>query len=153
MGSLTNATPRRISSVSQPFERLSHQEKQKNFQYIHCYLIEGEIIRPEYVSFIGAAQKRAESQNITQLFRMLEPMAAVDPSVMQIFNPQGIARYGSEIFDVPTEVTRSEEEITEILEAQKQQADQAAQAQNAQAIAGAAKDGADALATAQGVSL
>ena len=115
--------------------------------------LEGEMIRPEYISVIGAAQKRAESQNITQMLRVLEPFAAADPSIMQIFDPQGMSRYLSETFNVPTQVTRSEEEIAEIMDAQRQQQDSAAQAQQAQALASAAKDGADALATSQGVAI
>ena len=115
--------------------------------------LEGQNIRPEYISFIGAAQKRAESQNITQMLRVLEPFAAADPNIMQIFDPQGMARYLSERFDVPTEVTRSEEEIAELIDQKRQREDQMAQAQQAQAMASAAKDGADALATSQGVQI
>ena len=72
---------------------------------------------------------------------------------MHIFDIKGLARYGSEIFDVPTEVTKSEEQIVEEEQQQAEQEAQLAQAQQAQALASAAKDGADAFATAQGVQV
>jgi hypothetical protein len=91
----------------------------------------GGMVDIEYVSPLNKAQRAEEGVAIMRTLESITPIAQIDPSVMMVFDPEGIARELAEINGVPAKIIRSPEQI-------KQLKDQQAQAQQAQNLLQAA---------------
>ena len=115
--------------------------------------LEGEDIRPEYVSFIGSAQRQAESQNLSKALTSLAPFIQAKPEILDIFNEEGIAQHTIDVFNVPIETTNSPEQIAAIRQQRQDQENALAQAQIAETTASAAEKGSKAISNIQGAGL
>lgn len=85
----------------------------------------GGVIEVEYVSPLNRAQRAEEGIAIMRTLEAVTPLSQVDPSVLDVFDPEAIARELADINGVPAKVMRTPDQIA----AMKQQQAQAAQAQ------------------------
>ncbi|MCX4154988.1 MULTISPECIES: portal protein [Paraburkholderia] len=108
----------------------------------------GGSFKIEYQSPLNQAQRAGVGVSILQTIQSIAPLAQIDPTVMQIFDLDKAARLIAEVGGVPESVIRTDEELVKL----KEQAATAAQAQQllaaAPVAASAAKDFAQAQATA-----
>lgn len=105
-------------------------------------------IEVEYVGPLNRAQKAEQGVAILRTIEGVAPLAQIDPSIMEIFDAEGIARELADINGMPAKVLRTKEEMAQI-KANKNQEMQAQQLlQAAPVLSGAAKD----LAAAQAMS-
>lgn len=103
-----------------------------------------------YDSPMSRMQRAEELVGVQRTMELLAPFAQMDPSVLDVFDKDELARLTAEVSGVPTPVLRSPDAVAEI-RAQRAQAEaDAAMAQAAQPIAGAMKDAAQAQALLQG---
>jgi hypothetical protein len=91
----------------------------------------GGMVEIQYQSPLTKAQRAEEGVAILRTLESITPLAQIDASVMQIFDPEAIVRELASINGVPARVLRTPEMIAGM----KQQADQAAQAQQLLAAA------------------
>lgn len=108
----------------------------------------GGIVEVEYVSPLNKAQRADEGVAILRTLESLAPLAQIDPSVMNVFDPHAVARELADINGVPVKVLRTQEQLDEMAEQQAQQQQAAALLQAAPVVSGAAKDMAQAQALA-----
>lgn len=108
----------------------------------------GGIVEVEYVSPLNRAQRADEGVAILRTLESLAPLAQIDPSVMNVFDPHAVARELADINGVPSKVMRTQEQLDEMAEQQSQQQQAAALLQAAPVVSGAAKDMAQAQALA-----
>ena len=100
----------------------------------------GGLVEIEYVSPLNRAQRAEEGVAIMRTLESVTPLAQIDPSVLDVFDPQAIARELADINGVPAKVIRSEEQL-DAIKAQKAQAQQAqALLQAAPVASGVVKD-------------
>ena len=99
----------------------------------------------EYVSPLAKAQKQSEVQGIVRMIEMMQPLAGIDPSVIDHLDADGLAKHVIKVLGMPASVVRGEREIQTIREEREaQQAQQQEMAQAAQ-MAQAAGQAAPAL--------
>lgn len=102
----------------------------------------------EYTSELSRAQRAGEGVGILRTIEALAPLAQLDPGVLDVLDPDEMARTLAEINGVPPRAIRSREDV-EALKDQRAQMQQAQQALAAAPVAaGAAKDLAQAQAMA-----
>lgn len=65
----------------------------------------------DYVSPLNRAQRADEGVAILRTLESITPLAQIDPSVMQVFDPQAVARELAEINGVPQKVLRTPEQL------------------------------------------
>lgn len=104
--------------------------------------------KAEYQSPINQLQKAGAGKAILQTFQAIVPLAQVDPSVMDVFDITAAARIVAESNGYPAKALHTEEEVTESMEAQAEQAQAQQLLAAVPAAASAAKDLAQAQATA-----
>lgn len=103
-----------------------------------------------YESPMSRMQRAEELVGVQRTMELLAPFAQMDPTVLDVFDKDELARLTAEVSGVPTPVLRSPDAVAEI-RAQRAQAEaEAAMVQSAQPIAGAMKDAAQAQALLQG---
>jgi hypothetical protein len=86
----------------------------------------GGLVDVEYVSPLNRAQRAEEGVAIMNTLQAIAPLAQIDPTVMDVFDPGEIARELADINGVPQKMMRSREQV----DAMKNQAAQASQAQS-----------------------
>ena len=101
-------------------------------------ILEEEDYEVEYVSPLSRAMKSEEGVGILRTLEMVQPIAAVDPSVMDNFNFDEITRVLADVNGVPQRILNTEDVIEETRGARAQQA----QMQQALAAAPQAADAA-----------
>jgi hypothetical protein len=95
-------------------------------------------------------QRAEELVGVQRTMELLAPFAQMDPTVLDVFDKDQLARLTAEVSGVPTPILRSPDAVAEI-RAQRAQAEaDAAMVQAAQPIAGAMKDAAQASQILQG---
>jgi hypothetical protein len=99
-----------------------------------------------YDSPMSRMQRAEELVGVQRTMELLAPFAQIDPSVLDIFDRDELARLTAEVSGVPTPVLRSPEALRGIREQRAAQEQQAMLAQAAQPLAGAIKDVAQAQA-------
>lgn len=102
-------------------------------------------IEIEYVSPLNKAQRADEGVAILRTLEAVTPLAQINPSVMEVFDPEAIARELADIYGVPVRVLRTPEQMQAIA----QQKMQMAQMQQLLAAAPVAASSAKDLAQAQ----
>lgn len=103
-----------------------------------------------YDSPMSRMQRAEELVGVQRTMELLAPFAQMDPTVLDVFDKDELARLTAEVSGVPTPVLRSPDAVAEI-RAQRAQAEaDAAMVQSAQPIAGAIKDAAQAQSLLQG---
>jgi len=108
-------------------------------------LNENDFISIEYVSAIARAQKSDEANSVLQSIDVLTPLVQVDPSIMDNFDLDAIARRTQQWFGTPEVLYSDPEEMEALRQGRAQQAAQEQQQQSALSDAQVAKD----MATAQ----
>jgi hypothetical protein len=92
----------------------------------------------EYVSPLSRAMKSEEGVGILRTLEMVQPIAAVDPSVMDNFDFDEITRVLADVNGVPQRILKPAEEIYEQRQSRAQQEQLQAALQNAPQAADAA---------------
>lgn len=103
-----------------------------------------------YDSPMSRMQRAEELVGVQRTMELLAPFAQIDPSVLDIFDRDELARLTSEVSGVPTTVLRSAEAVSQIRQQRAEQEQMAMAVQAAQPIAGAMKDAAQANQLLQG---
>ena len=96
----------------------------------------------EYVSPLSRAQRSEELLGIQRTVELVSPLAAADPSVMDIFESDEIARISAEITGAPLSILKSKEDLAALRKAQGEQAVEDQQIEQAAPVAAALKDAA-----------
>lgn len=107
-------------------------------------------LRVEYVSPMARQQKAGEAMSLLRTFEAVAPFIQVDPEVADNFDGDEAARVAANAFGLPPRVLRDPKEVDARREARRQQQLAAALAEAAPKVAGAAKQGAEAMNVAQG---
>lgn len=103
-----------------------------------------------YDSPMSRMQRAEELVGVQRTMELLAPFAQINPDVLDVFDPDKLARLTAEVSGVPTPVMRSPEALRQLREGRAQAAQQAQMIEAAQPIAGAMKDAAQANALLQG---
>ena len=103
-----------------------------------------------YDSPMSRMQRAEELVGVQRTMELLAPFAQIDPSVLDVFDRDALARLTAEVSGVPTPVLRSQEAVDAIRQQRAQQEQEAMAIQAAQPIAGAMKDAAQANQLLQG---
>lgn len=107
----------------------------------------GKRIKVQFTSPLDRMRKAKQGQGTLQLIQTLTPLAQVDPSIVDNFEPDTMTRGLADIFNVPAEFLRDEKVVAQRRQARAQAQEQANQMAMMQQMADATKSGADALAT------
>lgn len=105
----------------------------------------------EYLGPLSRAQKQTDAETVMRFFAAMQPLMQIDPTAAEQIHPGRTAEYLADRSGMPASLLRTPAEIAERRQAE---ADMAAQQQQAEALAtgaGAARDGATALATLAGI--
>jgi hypothetical protein len=108
----------------------------------------GGLVDVEYVSPLNKAQRAEEGVAIMRTLEAVSPLAQINPAVLDIFDPEEIARELASINGVPAKVMRSKEQLEQMKAAQAQ----AAQAQQLLEAAPIASSAVKDLAQAQALA-
>ncbi len=103
----------------------------------------------EYVSPAARMQRAEEVVGVQRAVEVAAPFAALDPTVLQVFNAPEVIRHAADVLGVPGRLLRSAEEYEQIRQEVAQAQAQAAQLAAAQQMAAAGKDGAAAVSSLQ----
>jgi hypothetical protein len=108
----------------------------------------GGVVDVEYVSPLNRAQRSEEGVAILRTLEGVTPLAQVNPSVLDIFDPEAIARELADINGVPQKVLRTKDQVAAIAAQKAQTAQAQALLQAAPVASSSIKD----LAQAQALS-
>jgi len=103
-----------------------------------------------YDSPMSRMQRAEELVGVQRTMELLAPFAQINPEVLDVFDPDALARLTAEVSGVPTPVMRSPEAMRQLREQRAAQEQQANMVAAAQPLAGAMKDAAQAQALLQG---
>jgi hypothetical protein len=103
-----------------------------------------------YDSPMSRMQRAEELVGVQRTMELLAPFAQIDPTVLDVFNKDELARLTAEVSGVPMPVLRSLRELQQLREQRAAQEQEAMAIQAAQPLAGAMKDAAQANALLQG---
>ena len=96
----------------------------------------------EYVSPLAKAQKQSEVQAVVRMLEMMQPLAGIDPTILDYIDSDGLAKHVIKVLGIPAAVVRGDREIALLREdraaQQQQQQEMAQMAQMAQAAGQAA---------------
>ena len=95
-------------------------------------------------------QRAEELVGVQRTMELLAPFAQLDPTVLDVFNTERLARLTAEVSGVPTPVLNSPDEVEAIRAQRAEQQQAAAMVGAAQPLAGAIKDVAQANALLTG---
>ncbi len=104
-------------------------------------------LRITYQSLMFKAQEQTEANGLLRVAQLISPFMAADPTVMDVFNTEMIARRLGQVYSLNPQFFRSQREVSEMR--QQRQEQQAMQAQLEMAAQGGAalKDTAQGMAT------
>jgi hypothetical protein len=85
-------------------------------------------IEIEYVSPIAKAQRSGDVQSIVRMLEMMQPLMALDPSIMDWIDMDGLAKHAIKVLGIPASVVRGSDEV-ELSRAQRAEQQQAQQQQ------------------------
>lgn len=103
-----------------------------------------------YDSPMSRMQRAEELVGVQRTMELLAPFADRDPTILDVFNKDELARMTAEVSGVPMPIIRSPQEIAQIREQRAQAEQEAAMVAAAQPLAGALKDAAQANSLLQG---
>lgn len=103
-----------------------------------------------YDSPMSRMQRAEELVGVQRTMELLAPFAQIDPTVLDIFDRDELARLTAEVSGVPTPVLRSPDALRQLRAERAQQEQEAMMMQAAQPLAGAMKDVAQANALLTG---
>ena len=105
----------------------------------------------EYLSPASRLQRSQEISGIPRMIEILLPLSAADPLALSILDPEETGRHVAEVLGVPTKLLRSPKAMYALRQQSAQQQQAAQQLAAIEQGAGAAKDGASALAAVGGL--
>ena len=105
----------------------------------------------EYLGPLSRAQRQADVETVMRFFAAMQPLLQIDPTVAAELHPGRTAAYLADRSGMPTLLLRTPDEMAQKRQDEADQQGALAQAQTLAAGAGAAKDGASALATLAGI--
>lgn len=105
----------------------------------------GKNLRVTYLSPLALSQKSSEAVNVQRYMEFITPMAQVDPTVLDSIHPQRFAELGKSMFNTPQRMFRTDAEVAEKQQRDRDFAEAAQQAEIAKTTAEAAKAGSEAL--------
>lgn len=108
----------------------------------------GGLVEIEYVSPLNRLQKSDDAVGILRTLEGLAPLAQVDPTVVDVLDPEQAARIMANVNGMPSKALRSEKRVQEIREGRAQQQQMQELLQAAPVAASTAKD----LASAQAIA-
>jgi len=100
--------------------------------------IEGVEYSVEYVSPLARAQRQVEANSLLRVFEIGGPVLQIDPEAARVVNGADTLRWLANLFGVPSSLVKTEEELEQILEAERQALQQAQQMAMLEQMAGAA---------------
>jgi hypothetical protein len=103
-----------------------------------------------YDSPMSRMQRAEELVGVQRTMELLAPFAQMDPTVLDVFDKDELARLTAEVSGVPTPILRSPDAVNAIRQQRAQQEQDMMAMQAAQPLAGAMKDAAQAQALLQG---
>jgi hypothetical protein len=103
-----------------------------------------------YDSPMSRMQRAEELVGVQRTMELLAPFAQIDPSVLDVFDRDQLARLTAEVSGVPTPILRSPDAVAQIRDQRAQQEQAQQMASMAQPVAGALKDAAQAQALLTG---
>lgn len=103
-----------------------------------------------YDSPMSRMQRAEELVGVQRTMELLAPFAQLDPTVLDVFDKDELARLTAEVSGVPTPVLRSPDAVAALRQQRAQQEQDAMLMQAAQPLAGALKDAAQANQLLQG---
>ena len=89
-------------------------------------------------------QRAEELVGVQRTMELLAPFANIDPTILDVFNKDELARLTAEVSGVPTPILYSPDDVKGIRQQRAQAEQQAQMVQSAQPLAGAMKDAAQA---------
>tara|TARA_Y100000004_G_scaffold136481_1_gene154583 strand:+ start:8123 stop:9739 length:1617 start_codon:yes stop_codon:yes gene_type:complete len=99
-------------------------------------------IEIEYVSPLAKAQRASDVQSLLRMVELSQPLAQIDPAVMDYIDMDGLAKHLIKVLSIPAVAIRSDEEVEglrqERMQQQEQQMAMAQEAQQLQSIGQAA---------------
>jgi hypothetical protein len=110
--------------------------------------LSGTSLHVDYVSPIALAQRSSETDSLDRLMEKQMVMKQMDPQAPMVVNTEETMRLYGRDLNVPVGALKTRDQMQAEAQAQAEAQQQAAQAKQAETMAGAAKSGADALATA-----
>jgi len=108
-------------------------------------------LRVQYLSPLERAQEAGEAEALAEALAMVLPLAQVDPTATKHIDVGEATRIILRGRGVPARVMRDRQTVAAEIQAEQQQAQQMAMAQAAPSVAGAAKQGVEALAGLAGI--
>jgi len=96
----------------------------------------------KYTSQLAKAQRAAEADAFTRALQVVSPIASVDPSVMDNFDGDEVARYAADIFNLPPKLLKDRSRVEGERKAKQEAANQQMQMQQQVAQADALQKGA-----------
>lgn len=100
----------------------------------------GGVVEVEYVSPLNRAQRAEEGVAILNTMQAIAPLAQINPAVMDIFDPEAVAREFADINGVPAKVLRTPEQMAAMKDAMSQANQAQGLLQAAPVAAGVVKD-------------
>lgn len=91
----------------------------------------GIALKVQYSSVMALSQRQSEVQNIQRTMVAITPFASADPTILDVFNGETMAKYIAKLYNFPQEGIRNQDELGQLRQ-QRQQAQEAAM-QNAAA--------------------
>ena len=95
------------------------------------FMTGGAKLKILYTSPIFKSQEQIAANNITRTMQVMLPFQGADPTIMDAFHPQRVARGVGELFNLDPRFYRSEEELAEV---QQQRAQAQAAANNSEQL-------------------
>lgn len=111
----------------------------------------GGIVEVEYTSPLSRLMRSEDGVAFLRTVEQLAPIAQIDPTVYEVFDPEAVPRELAEINGVPAKMLRSKEAMEALRESKRQAIAQQQLLEAAPVAASAAKDLTQAAATAQSI--
>lgn len=108
--------------------------------------LQGADIHPEMTSPLDRLRRAKEGEGIIRLLELASPLAQADPTVLDNIDPDETFRELRDILGAPARVIRDPAKVAQIRQSRAQQQATMANAQIAEQMAGASKQGTEALA-------
>ena len=109
------------------------------------HILVGAKLRVEYVSPIAVAQKASQLDGVQRVVQTALTLGQIDPTAPRILDVEAILRLTAEDLNTPAVVLKSPQRVQEEAQAAAQQQSAAQNAQSLESVAGAAKNGTQAL--------
>lgn len=77
-------------------------------------------LKPDYISPVARAQKILQATNVQRMFEQMAGFAQIAPEIFDGISPDGLAKWLTDLYDAPTSIQRSQEEVQQLREQRQQ---------------------------------